>query len=82
MFILGSCKALNLKYSGCCVASRTQSCISVDCYCDGLCHINKDCCSDIADIGCHPLNKTLGKTKSVGKSKFFMWSQNLKLHNI
>ena len=76
MFILGSCKALNLKYSGCCVAMRTQSCINIDCHCDQHCYSNNDCCSDIDDIGCYPVSSsspivsptptdnTLGKTKS------------------
>ena len=63
MFILGSCKALNLQYSGCCMTSRTQTCINIDCFCDQHCHSNNDCCNDIDDIGCHPLNKTLGKSK-------------------
>ena len=58
MFILGSCKALNLGYSGCCVTSRTQSCIHIDCLCDQSCHSSNDCCSDIADIGCYPAIST------------------------
>ena len=64
MFILGSCKSLNLRYSGCCVQTRTQSCNSTNCQCDETCHSKNDCCSDITDIGCYPKNKTLGKTKS------------------
>ena len=76
MFILGSCKALNLRYSGCCVPIRKiQSCINIDCHCDKHCHSNNDCCDDIADIGCYPDSSsspivlptptdTLGKTKS------------------
>ena len=62
MFILGSCKSLNLREPGCCVTSRTKSCISIDCYCDFTCYSNNDCCSDITDIGCYP--KKIGKTKS------------------
>ena len=80
MFILGSCKALNLKELGCCVQARIQSCISIDCYCDEACHSNNDCCSDIADISCYPVsssfssvtsnsNDTLGKTKSIDHTK-------------
>ena len=64
MFILGSCKALNLTYSGCCLTLLSPNCKNEDCYCDSLCHSNKDCCSDITDIGCNPRNRTLGKTKS------------------
>ena len=29
-------------------------CIINGCYCDEVCHTQKDCCSDIDDIGCHP----------------------------
>ena len=67
MFILGSCKALNLEYSGCCLTALSPSCKNEVCYCDFQCHANEDCCSDIADIGCIPprnKNETLGKTKS------------------
>ena len=55
------------------MASRTQSCISLDCHCDQTCHSNNDCCSDIDDIGCYPVPSSspivtptaiLGKTKS------------------
>ena len=44
--------ALNLNYSGCCV---NASCFTYGCYCDQACYFFKDCCSDIADIGCHPV---------------------------
>ena len=76
MFILGSCKSLNLKESGCCVMSRTQSCISLDCHCDQTCHSNKDCCSDIDDIGCYPVPSpstifVSTPTDTLGKTKFF-----------
>ena len=75
MFILGSCKALDLREPGCCVAMRTQSCISLDCHCDQNCYSNNDCCDDINDISCYPVSSfslivlhtptdTLGKTKS------------------
>ena len=75
MFILGSCKELNLGYSGCCLATQLQPCINEDCHCDQQCYSNNDCCSDIADIGCYPAysffpivsptpTDTLGKTKS------------------
>ena len=75
MFILGSCKWLNLKESGCCVTTQLQSCIDEDCHCVQHCHSNNDCCSDIDDIGCHPATfsfpivlptptDTLGKIKS------------------
>ena len=66
--------ALNLSYSGCCVWSPL-SCSNNGCYCDIDCHELNDCCSDIADIGCHPASSSssvasttptdiLGKTKS------------------
>ena len=75
MLLLGSCLALNLSYSGCCVRSRTNICSNNGCSCHQNCHIFKTCCSDIADIGCHPASSssptvsltgtdTLGKTKS------------------
>ena len=49
-------------------------CSNNGCYCDQNCYIFKTCCSDIADIGCHPASPsyptflptttdTLGKTK-------------------
>ena len=55
MFILGSCVALNLGYSGCCKLSLTPNCCNKECYCDEHCHKLNDCCSDIADIGCHAI---------------------------
>ena len=75
MFIKGSCLALNLNYSGCCVWSLSQTCWNNGCFCDQSCHYWNDCCSDIYDIGCHPSfpysplvsptpTDTLGKTKS------------------
>ena len=50
--------ALNLNYSGCCVKSQSPSCDSNGCKCDQQCHILNDCCSDIADIGCHPASSS------------------------
>ena len=51
-FILGSCKELSLNYSGCCLTHLSPNCSNKNCYCDQQCYTN--CCSDIADIGCHP----------------------------
>ena len=51
---IGSCLELNLNYHGCCVSSLSPSCNNKGCFCDQICHIYKDCCSDVADIGCHP----------------------------
>ena len=76
MLILGSCLALNLNYSGCCLRSKTKICSNIDCNCQQNCHILNDCCSDIADIGCHPasppspifsptITDTLGKIKKM-----------------
>ena len=73
MLILGSCLALNLNNSGCCVWSLSQNCSNNGCYCDQNCHILNNCCSDIADIDCYPASPssliflptttdTLGKT--------------------
>ena len=56
IFILGSCLALNLSYSGCCVRSLLKSCSNDGCFCDQHCHKWNDCCSDIGDIGCHPIS--------------------------
>ena len=54
MTILGSCLALNLSYSGCCIMFLSPPCNNNGCYCDQNCYNLNDCCSDIADIGCHP----------------------------
>ena len=77
MLILDSCLALNLNYSGCCNFFVSPSCSSNGCFCDHSCHYWNDCCSDIADIGCHSASTsssivsptptdTLGKIKSEG----------------
>ena len=69
MLLLGSCLALNLRYSGCCISSL---CSNKGCYCDKACYVFNDCCYDVADIGCYPTSystvsptptSTLGKTK-------------------
>ena len=54
MLILGSCLALNLSYSGCCIMSPSQNCNNKGCYCHQNCLISYNCCSDITDIGCYP----------------------------
>ena len=75
LIILGSCLELNLNYSGCCMFSLSTTCRNNGCYCDKFCHIFRDCCNDVTDIGCHPDSvpshtvspnptDTLGKTKS------------------
>ena len=70
--------ALNLSYFGCCIMFHSPPCSNKGCYCDQNCHKLNDCCSDIADIGCHhpaysyssyPIflptpTDTLGKNKS------------------
>ena len=76
MIILGSCSALNLSYSGCCVRSYSPSCINNGCYCDKHCHFWNDCCSDIADIGCHPVSFSFSiviptPTDTLGKTSYF-----------
>ena len=58
MLILGPCLALNLNYSGCCNMSVSPPCYNNGCYCDQTCHSWDDCCSDIADIGCHPVSSS------------------------
>lgn len=54
--IIGSCLTLNLNYSGCCVSSLSQTCRNNGCYCDQSCYDLRRCCSDIAEIGCLPVN--------------------------
>ena len=77
MLILGSCLALNLSDYGCCVRSLLPSCNNNGCYCDQFCYIWNDCCSDIADIGCHhPVSTSspivsLTSTDKLGKTKCF-----------
>ena len=75
MLILGSCLALNLSYSGCCVLSLSPPCSNNGCYCDQNCYIWNDCCNDIADIGCHPTSSspTVSHTPSdiFGKASHF-----------
>ena len=94
MLLLGSCLALNLSYSGCCVRSRTNICSNNGCFCHQNCHIFKTCCSDIANIGCHPASPfsptvsltgtdTPGMTKSEApyfKNKH-VWQNNLISNN-
>ena len=67
MYILGSCLALNLSYSGCCVRSLLKSCSNNGCFCDQHCHKWSDCCSDIADIGCYPIPSPIPTVK-LGKA--------------
>ena len=55
MFIIGSCLVLSLRYVGCCKWSLSPQCDNNGCYCDQYCHKWNDCCSDVADIGCHPI---------------------------
>ena len=71
--IIGSCRALNLSYSGCCELFLSPPCSINGCHCDQGCHYHGDCCHDIADIGCFPPSPTSptptptnipGKTKS------------------
>ena len=58
MLILGSCLALNLSSSGCCVRSPSQNCSNNGCYCHQDCHILNNCCNDIDDIGCYPASSS------------------------
>ena len=74
--MLGSCLALNVSYSGCCLWALSPTCINEGCYCDHMCHSLGDCCSDIADIGCHfvisssPIpSNTFGKSISEADTK-------------
>ena len=75
MLISGSCLALNLSYSGCCIWSLSPPCTNNGCFCDQTCHILNDCCSDLLDMGCYPASSSspivsptptdkLGKKKS------------------
>ena len=69
MLILGSCLALNLNSSGCCVKSVSQSCSINNCYCDQSCFYWNDCCNDVADIGCHPTTTFFLTILPTGKTK-------------
>ena len=56
--------------------SMSSPCNDNGCYCDQNCHTTNDCCSDIADIGCHPASSSshmvlLTPTHSVGMTNFF-----------
>ena len=66
---IGSCLALNLNYSGCCVFSLSPTCFSNGCFCDQACHILGDCCYDIGDIGCFPASPIPTPTNIPGKTK-------------
>ena len=84
MLIVGSCWALNLSYSGCCMMLKSPPCINKGCYCDQSCYNWNDCCSDIADIGCHHptyspsptptdiLSKTKSESDSIHYSHSFL----------
>ena len=50
--------ALNLTYSGCCVSSLSPTCSINGCWCDQVCHVFQDCCSDVTDIGCYPVTSS------------------------
>ena len=74
MLLLGSCLRLNLGYSGCCVTSLSPTCYNKGCYCDQVCYVFKDCCNDIADIGCYrtsPSSPTVSPipTNTLSKTK-------------
>ena len=57
----GSC--VTAGFTGGCCNSSTTTCNgmtnsgSASCYCDHVCYLFGDCCSDVADIGCY-LNTT------------------------
>ena len=72
--MLGSCLALNLSYSGCCILNLSPPCSNNGCYCDRNCHIWNDCCYDVADIGCYPTSPSSPTvsptpTNAFGKTK-------------
>ena len=69
MLILGLCLALNLTSSGCCVISVSPPCSINGCYCDQSCFYWKDCCNDVADIGCHPTTPSFLTVSSTSKTK-------------
>ena len=79
MLILGSCLALNLNYSGCCVRFKTKICSNIDCNCQQNCHILNNCCSDIADIGCH-LAASSSPTFSLTTTDIFGMTKSLHFH--
>ena len=49
--------------------SLSPTCHNYGCYCDQVCHIFRDCCSDIANIGCHPTTPTPTPTDAFGREK-------------
>ena len=52
--------------------SLEAPCNNTGCYCDIDCHHLGDCCSDIAEIRCHPVNfssPTSSPTDTFGKTK-------------
>ena len=74
ILLLGSCLALALGYSGCCLSHLSSTCSNNGCYCDKVCHIYGDCCSDIAVIDCNPdsnfsSSSTPTPTDTLGKIK-------------
>ena len=61
MLIMGSCLALNLSNSGCCVWSLSQPCNNNRCILlSWNCHIsnNNYCYHDISNISCHPASSS------------------------
>ena len=67
LLTIGSCLALNLSYSGCCLISLSTTCSNNGCFCDKSCHTFRDCCNDVVDVGCYPVSPptdSLGKIKS------------------
>ena len=72
---IGSCLALNLNYSGCCDPFLSPLCSNNGCYCDQVCHIVGDCCSDVGDIGCYPIS--IGKTNEKVMSNVIINSLNI-----
>ena len=60
MLIMGSCLALNLSNSGCCVWSLSQYYNNNECILSSNCHNsnNNYCYHDISNIGCHPASSS------------------------
>ena len=57
--------------------SLSPPCSNNGCCCDQNCHNMNDCCSDIADIGCHPVSSfspivSLTPTHTLGKTKILL----------
>ena len=69
--------ALNLTYSGCCVSSLSPTCSINGCWCDQVCHVFQDCCSDVTDIGCYPVTSSSTSSTSTSSMSSLTTSETI-----